>query len=438
MANRCTRTWSPPWPAWPRHAKPHATSAGRTFRPVLQGIHPGHGGGYLRELAKDPPKNDFTVGIIDDVTHPSLAWDPDFRPDAAQGVTPASSTAWARTARCLPTRTPSRSSPRRPPTLGQGYFVYDSKKAGAMTISHLRFGPKPIDSTYLIGTGEANFVACHQPTFLDRYDMLDMARPAGSSCSTPRRRRTRSGTTCRARCRARSSTKDCASTRSTPTRSPRTPAWAGASIPSCRPASSPSPACCPATRPSPRSRSRRRRPTARKAAPAGSQLRRHRRHPGRPAPGARCRTRPAAPSSGRRPSRSGAPNSCDGSPPPSWPAAATCRCPCCPPTAPGPPRTTQYEKRNIAHEMPVWEVELCTHCGKCPLVCPHAAIRSKVFPDGLTAEAPASFLHVQIKGKDFPAGLHISYQVAPEDCTGCGLCVEVCPSATARTPTARR
>ncbi|WP_224408441.1 2-oxoacid:acceptor oxidoreductase family protein, partial [Afifella sp. IM 167] len=65
------------------------------------------------------------------------------------------------------------------PNYGQGYFEYDSKKAGAMTISHLRFGPRPISSTYLIGDDEASFVACHQPTFLTRYDMLDKARKGG-------------------------------------------------------------------------------------------------------------------------------------------------------------------------------------------------------------------------------------------------------------------
>ena len=72
-----------------------------------------------------------------------------------------------------------------------------------MTISHLRFGPKPIDSTYLIGDDEASFVACHQPTFLTRYDMLDKAKPGGSSCSTPPPRRTGSGTTCRGTCSSR-------------------------------------------------------------------------------------------------------------------------------------------------------------------------------------------------------------------------------------------
>lgn len=93
-----------------------------------------------------------------------------------------------------------------------------------------------------------------------------------------------------------------------------------------------------------------------------------------------------------------------------------------------PTATAQWEKRNIALEIPVWDTELCIHCGKCPLVCPHSAIRSKIFdPKEVEQTAPESFLHTPVKGKEFPPDYHISYQVAPEDCTGCGLCVDICP-----------
>jgi pyruvate-ferredoxin/flavodoxin oxidoreductase len=92
-----------------------------------------------------------------------------------------------------------------------------------------------------------------------------------------------------------------------------------------------------------------------------------------------------------------------------------------------PTGSTAWEKRNLALEIPVWDEELCIHCGKCPFVCPHGVIRSKVFDPALTASAPESFKHVPAKGKEFPEGWHISYQVAPEDCTGCGLCVDICP-----------
>jgi pyruvate-ferredoxin/flavodoxin oxidoreductase len=99
-----------------------------------------------------------------------------------------------------------------------------------------------------------------------------------------------------------------------------------------------------------------------------------------------------------------------------------------------PTGTTRFEKRNLALKLPEWDKDLCTQCGKCPLVCPHAAIRAKVFPAALTAQAPGTFLHAPIKGKDFPADHHITYQVAPDDCTGCGLCVEVCPIRDRKDP----
>ncbi|HBO94307.1 MAG TPA: pyruvate:ferredoxin (flavodoxin) oxidoreductase, partial [Gammaproteobacteria bacterium] len=92
-----------------------------------------------------------------------------------------------------------------------------------------------------------------------------------------------------------------------------------------------------------------------------------------------------------------------------------------------PTGTAKIEKRNIGLEIPVWDEQLCTHCGKCAFVCPHGVIRSKAFPAAAAKDAPATFKQVQIKGKDYPQGTHISYQVAPEDCTGCSLCVDICP-----------
>jgi pyruvate-ferredoxin/flavodoxin oxidoreductase len=89
--------------------------------------------------------------------------------------------------------------------------------------------------------------------------------------------------------------------------------------------------------------------------------------------------------------------------------------------------TAAFEKRNLALEIPVWDENLCIHCGKCPFVCPHGVIRSKVFDPALAANAPATFKHVPVKGKEFPEGWHITYQVAPEDCTGCALCFDICP-----------
>ncbi|MDP1995674.1 MAG: 2-oxoacid:acceptor oxidoreductase family protein, partial [Gallionella sp.] len=100
-----------------------------------------------------------------------------------------------------------------------------------------------------------------------------------------------------------------------------------------------------------------------------------------------------------------------------------------------PTGTAIWDKRNLALEIPVWDEELCIYCGKCPLVCPHTAIRSKVFPVELTKDAPPTFKHIQIKGKEFEQGMHVSYQVSPEDCTGCTLCVDICPAVSKTDPT---
>ena len=92
-----------------------------------------------------------------------------------------------------------------------------------------------------------------------------------------------------------------------------------------------------------------------------------------------------------------------------------------------PTGTTQWEKRNIGLESPVWDEKICIQCGKCVMVCPHAVIRHKVYDEKLVANAPETFKHTASKFKEFSPGYAYTVQVAPEDCTGCTLCVEVCP-----------
>ncbi len=93
-----------------------------------------------------------------------------------------------------------------------------------------------------------------------------------------------------------------------------------------------------------------------------------------------------------------------------------------------PTATTQWEKRNIALEIPVWEPSLCIQCGKCVFVCPHAVIRQKVYPAAELANAPLGFKSLDAKFREFPSGMKYTLQVAPEDCTGCALCIEACPA----------
>ncbi len=184
----------------------------RALRAVVEGVHAGDGqGASSTSCSSDRPRNHFTIGIRDDVTHTSLDLRSRLLDRGPATRCGPCSTAWAPTARSAPTRTRSRSSARRPTNYAQGYFVYDSKKSGSVTVSHLRFGPRPIRSTYLIS--RASFVACHQFALPGAHRRADGGRagrdvPAEQPATGP----TRSGTTCRARCRSRSSTRSCAST----------------------------------------------------------------------------------------------------------------------------------------------------------------------------------------------------------------------------------
>jgi pyruvate-ferredoxin/flavodoxin oxidoreductase len=392
--------------------------------------------GILDELKNERPKHPFTIGIVDDVSHTSLYWDPTFRPTASRGVTACIFYGLGADGTVSANKNSIKIIGEQTDNHGQGYFQYDSKKSGAVTISHLRFGPKPIDSSYLIGDGEAGFVACHQPIFLERYEMLDKAAPGGvfllNSPTPPDQawdtlpgpmqqqmidkqlsfyvidayriaEQTGMGrriNTIMQTCffaisgllqqeKAITLIKD--AVKKTYGRKgirllERNYAAIDATLAGLHQVKVPRSVTREMTR----------QPVVPEDAPAFVQQ----------------VTAPIIAGKGDNLPVSLMP--VDGS----WPLG-----------------TTAYEKRNIALQLPKWEMDLCTHCGKCPLVCPHAAIRSKVFPKTLTADAPESFLHTQVKGgKDFEPGTHISYQVAPDDCTGCGLCVEICPIRDKQNP----
>jgi pyruvate-ferredoxin/flavodoxin oxidoreductase len=155
--------------------------------------------GVFDELLKAKPKNHFTIGIVDDVTHTSIDYDPQF------------STEDPRTVRCLfyglgsdgtvgANKNSIKIIGEETDNYAQGYFVYDSKKSGSSTISHLRFGPNPIHSTYLIT--RANFIACHQAALMEKLDVLKYAEP-GAVCSTAPTTRRKSGINFPAVCRSR-------------------------------------------------------------------------------------------------------------------------------------------------------------------------------------------------------------------------------------------
>ena len=388
----------------------------------------------LDELAADKPRSQFTVGIHDDLTHLSLPWDPGFK-YRAPGVTACVFFGLGSDGTVSANKNSIKIISEETPNYGQGYFQYDSKKAGAVTISHLRFGPSPIQSTYLIGDGEASFVACHQPTFLNRYDMLAKAGPGGvfllNSPTPPERvwndlpRRMQqqmidqglsfyvidayaiAGRTGMGR-RINTIMQTCF--------------FAISGILPREEAIARIKEAVKKTYGKKGQRLLERNYAAIDEALGGlHQVQ---------VPGEvtstfdRPPTVPAdAPELVRTVTATLIADQGDSLPVSLMPVDGT-----------WPTGTTRFERRNIALKLPKWEEDLCTHCGKCPLVCPHAAIRAKVYPESLTAQAPAGFQHVQIKGKDFPADHHITYQVAPDDCTGCGLCVDVCPIRDRKDP----
>jgi len=380
------------------------------------------------ELGRERPKHPFTIGIVDDLTGTSLEWDSTLRTDANRAMDCAVFYGLGSDGTVSANKNAIKIIGEHTDRFAQGYFVYDSKKAGAVTVSHLRFGPQPIRSTYLIGDGQAGFVACHQPVFLERYDMLAKAADGGvfllNAPEPPERvwdalprsvqqqiidkhlvfyaidayavaermgMGRRINTVMQAcffaisqvlpREQAIAAIKEAART---------TYVRAGARVVEANLA-----AIDAALH-----------NLHRIDVPAQATSTIAQRPPVPEATTGFLRSVTAELIAGRG----------DGIPVSLLPADGTY-----------PTGTAALEKRNLALEIPVWEPDICTQCGKCVFVCPHSVIRSKVFPAQAAADAPPTFKYVPVRSKDFAAGLQISYQVAPEDCTGCALCVDVCP-----------
>ena len=380
------------------------------------------------ELAKDRPQQPFTVGIHDDVTQLSLDWDPAFRTDAPEDVVQCVFYGLGSDGTVSANKNSIKIIGEATDLYAQGYFQYDSKKSGAVTVSHLRFGPRPIRSAYLVGDDDANFVACHQPVFLERYDMLDKAAqgavfllnsaaaPEAVWDTLPRRYQAQildkgirlfvidayavaeqAGmgkriNTIMQTCffaisgilpREQAIEAIKAAVESTYGRKGRRIVeFNYRAIDAALAALHEVPV------PDSITSTVERKPLVGEDAPAFL----------------REVTVPIIAGRGDAVPVSRMPM--DGS---------------------FPLGTAAIEKRNLALEIPVWEPDLCTQCGKCPFVCPHGVIRAKLFPEALLEDAPPTFKAAPVLGKDYPQGMMMTYQVAPEDCTGCGLCVDICP-----------
>jgi pyruvate-ferredoxin/flavodoxin oxidoreductase len=377
-------------------------------------------------LSKDKPKAHFTVGIIEDVTHSSLDFDPTFSVEAPETFRGkfyglgADGTVGAN-------KNSIKIIGEGTDYYAQGYFVYDSKKSGSTTVSHLRFGPKEIKSTYLIN--KAHFIASHQQVFLEQWDMLKDASEGATFLlntkvdkehvwdSLPEKVQkdlidkkmklwiidaykvadetgmgVRINTimqTCffaisnifpqeKAIGLIKDSIKktygakgdkivqmnfDAVDKTVANLFEVPVPNKVTSKIKMQPPVSGDAPEFVKEV-------------TAKIIAGEGDLL-----------------------------------------PVSKMPVDGTF-----------PLTTTRWEKRNIALEVPVWDAETCIQCNKCVMVCPHATIRAKVFEEKDLAGTPATFKYTKFKAKDYGEGLYYSLQVAVEDCTGCGLCVDVCPA----------
>ena len=382
-------------------------------------------------LAADTPKNHFTVGIIDDISHTSLTVDDDFDiapDDVFRGVffgLGSDGTVGAN-------KNSIKIIGEETDNFAQGYFVYDSKKAGAITISHLRFGPRPIRSTYLVK--KANFVACHQWVFLDKYDVLEYAAPGATflvnSPFTPAETWNRFPLEVQEAIIERDLKVYCIDA-TTVAQDSGMGRRTNTIMQTCFFAIS---GILPRDEAIAKIKGAIKKTYGAKGdeivelnyrAVDATLANLHQLEV--PATVSTDRRRPPivsddAPDMVKRVNAVMLANKGDMLPVSAFPPDGT-----------WPLSTTQWEKRNIAIDIPIWDEDLCIQCNKCVLVCPHAAIRAKVYDPAELDGAPDTYKAVDFKAKDFP-GAKYTIQVAPEDCTGCTLCVRVCPAKDKSNP----
>ncbi len=414
-----------PFKAMPRVSSGRYGLSSKEFTPaMIKGI--------FDDMKKEHPRKHFTVGIEDDVSHTSIEYDHDFTTesdDVVRGLfygLGSDGTVGAN-------KNSIKIIGEETENYAQGYFVYDSKKAGSVTVSHLRFGPRPIHSTYLIN--KANFVACHQQVFLERFNMLEhavegatfllntQAGPDKAWDSLPKSfqkelidknmkfyvidaydvaRKTGMGArintimqTCffaisgvLPRDEAIQYIKDAIQ---------KTYGKKGEQI-------------------------------VKKNFNAVDQALANMHQVEVPDQVTSDKEMPAiisdeAPDYVKTVVAKIIKNKGDELPVSAFSEDGTF------PTA-----TTQWEKRSVALEIPVWDPDVCIQCGKCSMVCPHAAIRQKVYDPELLKNAPETYKSTDARGRDFPKGYKFTLQVAAEDCTGCGMCIEACPAKNKEQP----
>ena len=387
--------------------------------------------GVFDELKKSAPKNHFTIGIVDDVTHTSLDYDPEYSTEDPATVRAlfyglgADGTVGAN-------KNSIKIIGEETDNFAQGYFVYDSKKSGAITVSHLRFGSKPIRSSYLIA--KASFVACHQFSFLERIDVLKGAAPGATfllnSTFGPDDVWNHLPLTVQRQI-VEKKLKFYVIDGYEVAKQTGMGGRVNTIMQTCFFAISgvlPREEAITAIKHSiEKTYGKRGESIVKKNFAAVDAALDHLHQVQVPETVTSLfDIRPAVPAAAPDFVQKVIAKICAGEgddlPVSAMPIDGTF------PTA-----TTQWERRNIALEIPEWDQELCIQCGKCVLVCPHAVIRAKVYDEKHLAGAPPTFKAVPARWKDMKDRKY-TLQVAPEDCTGCALCVQVCPAKSKSEP----
>jgi pyruvate-ferredoxin/flavodoxin oxidoreductase len=371
------------------------------------------------------PKDHFTIGIQDDVSNTSLSYDPAFSTEP-ENVVRAMFFGLGADGTVGANKNSIKIIGENTDNYAQGYFVYDSKKSGAMTVSHLRFGPKPIRSTYLVS--RANFVACHQWIFLERYDMLSSLDPGGvfllNSPFGPDEIWEHLPRVVQEQLIAKGA-KFYVIDAYKVARDTGMGGRMNTILQVCFFAISkvlPRENAIEAIRKSIRDTyGRKGEEIVRKNMAAVDETISHLFEVKIPTHAASKLElppafSPGAPAFERNVLATIYAGKGDELPVSAFPVDGTF------PTA-----TAKWEKRNLALELPVWDTKTCIQCGKCAMVCPHAVIRIKVYDGQHLAGAPSTFKSIEARDKEW-AGFKYTIQVAPEDCTGCGICVDICPA----------
>ncbi len=379
----------------------------------------------LSELGGERPRRHFTVGIDDDVSGSSLPVDAGFTTEP-DDVVRAVFYGLGSDGTVGANKNSVKILAEEAGLHAQGYFVYDSKKAGSVTVSHLRFGPRPIRSTYLIQS--ASFVACHSFELLNRVDVLELAAPGATFLLNsrfgpdevwehlPRHVQER---ILEQRLRlfvvdaGRVAREAGLGARVNTVLQPCFFALAGVL---------PREQALAAIKAAIRKTYGKRGELVVERNNAAVDLALDALHEvtlpatATASNGAHAIVPSDAPEFERRVTATLVAGRGERLPVSALPADGTF-----------PVGTARYEKRGLADELPVWDPSICIDCAKCALVCPHAAIRMKVYDPAALAGAPEGFKHKEWRARDLP-GMAMTIQVAPDDCTGCGICIETCPA----------